>query len=63
LSRLDSTTWVDLRRLVGEQLADAATPEHRLGDQRRLGPVPACFDQRFELRLLHAFLSAGEPGS
>ena len=38
---------------VGEQLADATTPEHRLGDERRLGPVAAAFDKRFEPLLLH----------
>jgi two-component system, OmpR family, response regulator len=51
---VDSTTWVERRRLVAEQLAYAPTPEHRLGDQLRLGPVVAGFDKRFEPLLLHA---------
>jgi hypothetical protein len=42
-------------RVVAEQLADAAPPQHRLGDQRGLGPVVARLDQALEAIGLHDF--------
>jgi hypothetical protein len=42
-------------RVVGEQLADAAPAQHRLGDQRRLGPVVARLDQALQAIRLHGF--------
>ena len=38
---------------LGEELADAAAPEHGLGDQRRLRPVVAARDEIFESIRLH----------
>jgi hypothetical protein len=55
LSLLASTNWVERHDVVGQQLADAAAAQHRLGDQRRLGAVVTGFEEAFEALGLHGF--------
>ena len=64
-SRVGSTSWAERRSsLVAEQLADAAPPQHRLRDQRRLGPVVAGLDEGLESAPgCMTFLSAKKPGT